>query len=111
MENQVNMENFDVNCNKLKLEFYKCLKNEDSKIGEEMRFMAKSKLNEINKYKIDSKVLNICYNPKLVTCLNDKYRLKEMEEGPLMEIFSNQYDKIKEKITRIKNKTDAEKKN
>jgi len=107
MKNQINKENLDVNCNNLKMEFYKCLKNQDAKVGEEMRFMAKSKLNEINKYKIDSKILNFCNNPRLITCLNEKYRLKEIEDGPLMDIFSNQYDKIKEKITRIKNNTDT----
>lgn len=107
MENQINTEITDVNCNKLKLEFYKCLKKEDSSIGEEMRFMAKSKLNDIGKYKLDAKILNACKNPQLITCLNDKYRLREIQEGPLMDIFSKQYDQVKEKIIRKQNNTDA----
>ena len=101
------MENdIDVNCNKLKSEFYKCLKSHDSKIGDEMKFFAKNKLNDIDKYKIDPKILNVCNNPILINCLNDKYRLKDLEEEPLYEIFSKQYDKIKEKITKQKNKTE-----
>jgi len=106
MENLISRENFDINCNKLKLEFFKCLKTKDPNIGENMRFLAKSKLNEIEKHKVDTKILNSCNNPQLVSCLNEKYRLKEIEEGPLTEIFSNQYDKIQEKITKIKNNTD-----
>lgn len=107
MENTLTKENFDFNCNKLKLEFYKCIKSHKPNVGEEMRFMAKTKLNEIDKYKIDSKILNTCNNPQLVTCLNDKYRLKEIQEGPLTEIFAKEYDKIQEKLTRIKNNTDS----
>jgi len=106
MENQTKKENFDVNCNKLKYEFYKCLRKEDPTVGDEMRFMAKNKLNDINKFKIDKKILNLCNNHELIHCLNNKYRLREIEEEPLMNIFSQQYDKIMEKITRKKNKTE-----
>ena len=111
MENQINKETIDVNCNKLKLGFYNCLKNQDPSIGEEMRFMAKSKLNNIDKYKIDAKFLSNCNNPQLISCLNDKYRLKKIEEGPLMQLFSEEYDKIMEKISKKINKTDFPNKN
>ena len=92
----------DLNCNKLKNEYYKCLKNEDKNIGEEMKLFAKNKLNKIKDYKIDQKILKKCGNEKLLFCLNKKYRMENIDDQELIEAFSNQYDRI----MKIKTKMD-----
>lgn len=104
-----NSQEIDVNCNKLKLEFYKCLKSHDKKVGEEMRFIAKSKLKEIENYKVDKSVLKACNNKELVDCLNNKYRLKDFQEPQLFDYFSKQYDKVQERIVKEENKTFSKK--
>jgi hypothetical protein len=91
MENQ-----FDENCNNLKTKFHECLKNENSAIGNELKFMVKSKINELDKYKLNTKLVDKCNNSELIECLNRKYRLKPIDEKALNNIFSKQYYMVKE---------------
>jgi hypothetical protein len=89
-------KDFDENCNKLKNKFHECLKKENSSIGNELKFMAKSKINELEKYKLNTKLVDKCNTNELVECLNRKYRLKSIDEKALNDIFSKQYYMVKE---------------
>lgn len=93
----------NADCEKLKKEFYRCISQKQ--IGYNPAILNKKAYlykDQLDKTRIDPRIMQECQNNRLVACLNKKYTVKNLDEEKMLVFFSKEYKKKMTKAEQTK---------